>query len=119
MPRGRDLRTECRVLQSRFDRMPRLPWLNRRRDGAGGILERAPFLSVLEPDLRQRVRKRLSRRRLDSGKFLFLQGEAAEALYLTESGRFRLFVSERPGHERVLQFLGAGEIIGEAAFIAE
>jgi pilus assembly protein CpaE len=30
-----------------------------------------------------------------------------------------MFVSERPGHERVLQFLGPGEIVGEAAFMAE
>ncbi|MBV8718636.1 MAG: cyclic nucleotide-binding domain-containing protein [Chloroflexi bacterium] len=107
------------MLQSRFDQMPRLPWFHRRRDGAGGILERAPFLSVLEPELRQRVRKRLTRRKVESGKSLYRQGEAADALYLIESGRFRLFVSERPGQERVLQFLGSGEIIGEAAFIAE
>jgi Flp pilus assembly CpaE family ATPase len=99
--------------------MLRLPWFHRRDDGAGGILEWAPFLSVLEPDLRQRVRKRLSRRRLESGKSLFHQGEPADALYLVESGRFRMFVSDRPGQERVLQFLGPGEVIGEAAFIAE
>ena len=99
--------------------MPRLPWFRRQRNGAGGILERAPFLSVLEPELRQRVRKRLSRRRLTSGKTLFRQGEPADALYLIESGRFRLFVTDRPGRERVLQFLGPGEILGEAAFIAE
>jgi pilus assembly protein CpaE len=74
---------------------------------------------VLEPELRQRVRKRLSRRRVDSGKSLFRQGEPADALYLVESGRLRIFVSDRPGHERVLQFLGPGEIVGEAAFIAE
>jgi Flp pilus assembly CpaE family ATPase len=99
--------------------MPRLPWVRRQRDGAGGVLERSPFLSVLDPELRQRVRKRLSRRRIDAGKALYRQGDPADALYLIESGRFRMFVSNRPGHERVLQFLGPGEILGEAAFIAE
>src|ERR1043166_5107380 len=99
--------------------MPRMPWIRRQHDGVGGVLERAPFLSVLDPELRQRVRKRLSRRRVDSGKALFRQGDPADALYLVESGRFRVFVSSRPGHERVLQFLGPGEILGEAAFIAE
>jgi len=99
--------------------MPRLPWLRTRGDRAGGVLDSAPFLSVLEPDLRQRVRKRLSRRRLPAGKALYRQGEPADALYLIDSGRFRTFVTERPGQERVLQFLGPGEIIGEAAFIAE
>lgn len=98
--------------------MPRFPSF-RKRDGGGGILERAAFLSVLEPELRQQVRKRLSRRHVDPGKSLFRQGEPPDALYLVDSGRLRIFVSDRPGHERVLQFLGPGEIVGEAAFIAE
>src|SRR5919202_1124063 len=46
-------------------------------------------------------------------------GRAGDALYLVESGRFRVFMAERPGRERVLQFLGPGEIVGEAAFMAE
>lgn len=96
--------------------MPRLPFS---RDDQGGALDRAPLLAVLEPDLRKQVRKRMSRRRVASGKALFRQGEPADALYLIESGRFRTFVSERPGRERVLQFLGPGDIIGEAAFMAE
>lgn len=99
--------------------MPRLPWSRRQRDGASSALERSPFLSVLEPELRERVCKRLTRRRLESGKLLFRQGEPADELYVVESGRLRLYVSERPGHERVLQFLGPGQIVGEAAFIAE
>src|SRR5215471_17341321 len=99
--------------------MPRLPFARKRENGQGSVLDRAPLLALLEPDLRQRLRKRLSRRRVGLGKPLFRQGETAEALYLIDSGRFRVFVSERVGHERVLQFLGPGELVGEAAFIAE
>ena len=83
------------------------------------MLDRAPLLALLEPEVRKQVRKRLSRRRVAIGKTLFRQGDPADALYVIEAGRFRTFVSERPGRERVLQFLGPGEIIGEAAFIAE
>lgn len=97
--------------------MPRLPLS--RNDQGGDALDRAPLLAQLEPELRKQVRKRLSRRRISAGKTLFRQGDPADALYLIESGRLRTFVSERPGRERVLQFLGPGEIIGEAAFIAE
>jgi Flp pilus assembly CpaE family ATPase len=61
----------------------------------------------------------MARRRVAAGKLLYRQGEPAEALYLVESGRFRIAVSERAGHARVLQFLGPGEIVGEAAFMAE
>ena len=77
------------------------------------------MLALLEPDLRQRVRKRLTRRRIRAGKPLFRKGEPADALYLVDSGRFRVFVGERVGKERVLSFLGPGEIVGEVAFMAE
>jgi CRP-like cAMP-binding protein len=107
------------VLQSRFRTMPRFPFSRSRDDGQGSVLDRAPLLAVLEPDLRRRVRKRLSRRRIATGKMLYRQGDTPDALYLIESGRFRVFVSDRPGQERVLQFLGPGEIVGEAALMAE
>ena len=82
-------------------------------------MDRAPFLALLEPDLREQVRKRLSRRKIPAGKPLYQAGEPADALYLVESGRFRVVMAERPGRERVLQFLGPGEVVGEAAFMAE
>jgi Flp pilus assembly CpaE family ATPase len=95
------------------------PFSRRRDDAVGNVVDRAPFLALLEPDVREQVRKRLNRRRIAVGKPLFRAGEAADALYIVESGRFRVFMAERPGNERVLQFLGPGEIIGEAAFMAE
>ena len=99
--------------------MSRLPFSPRREVGRGSALDRAPLFALLDPELRGRVRKRLNRRRVAAGKLLFHQGDPADALNLVESGRFRVYVSERAGHERVLQFLGPGEIVGEAAFIAE
>ena len=95
------------------------PFSRRRDEGAVGAMDRAPFLALLEPDLREQVRKRLSRRKIPAGKPLYQAGEPADALYLVESGRFRVVMAERPGRERVLQFLGPGEVVGEAAFMAE
>jgi CRP-like cAMP-binding protein len=98
--------------------MPPLPF-SRRRD-EGDPLDRIPLLALLEPQLRSQVRKRLSRRRIGAGKALYRQGEPADALFLVTSGRFRVFVGgERPNTERVLRFLGPGELVGEAAFMAE
>jgi Flp pilus assembly CpaE family ATPase len=99
--------------------MPRLPFSRSRREGSGSALDRSPFFSLLDPALRQRVRKRLTRRRLAAGKFLYRHGDPADALYVMEEGRVRVAVTERPGRERVLQFLGPAEIVGEAAFIAD
>jgi CRP-like cAMP-binding protein len=95
------------------------PFSRRRDEGAVGAMDRAPFLALLEPDLREQVRKRLSRRKIPAGKALYQAGEPADALYLVESGRFRVVMAERRGRERVLQFLGPGEVVGEAAFMAE
>jgi len=89
---------------------------------AGGKEDRtdhAPLLALLEPELRQRVRKRLTRKRIGAGKPLYRTGESADALYLVDSGRFRLFVGERIGKERVLRFLGPGDVVGEDAFLAD
>jgi len=82
-------------------------------------VDRTPMLALLEPELRQRVRKRLTRRRIGAGKPLFRSGEPADALYLVDSGRFRIFVGERVGKERILRFVGPGDVIGETAFMAE
>src|ERR1700686_2997073 len=86
---------------------------------ASSSVDRAPMLALLEPELRQRVRKRLTHQRGRAGKPLFRKDEPADALYLVDSGRFRIFVGERVGKERVLSFLGPGEIVGEVAFLAE
>jgi Flp pilus assembly CpaE family ATPase len=102
--------------------MPPSPFSRQHAQGSGAqgdALDRGPFLSLLESDLRQRVRKRLSRRTVAAGKSLHRQGEPADALYLIGSGRVRVFVGEGAGKERVLHFLGAGEILGESAFMAD
>jgi Flp pilus assembly CpaE family ATPase len=82
-------------------------------------LERVPVLALLEPKLRDKVAKRLQRRRIANGKVLYRQGDPADALFIVESGRFRVFVGDRVGQERVLRFTGAGEVLGESAFMAE
>jgi CRP-like cAMP-binding protein len=99
---------------SLFSRRP-----NKEGSGKSDVLDRAPLLALLEPDLRQRVRKRLSRRRIAAGKPIYRPGDAADELFLIESGRVRVFVGEHAGQERVLRFLGPGEILGESAFMAD
>lgn len=97
--------------------MPR-PRLFGKSDG-GDPLDQVPLIALLDPGLRKAVRKRLRRRRVPAGKLLFHQGEPADALLLVESGRFRVVIGQRASEERVLRFLGPGEVIGEAAFMAE
>lgn len=73
----------------------------------------------MDPALRVRVRRKLTRRRVSAGKAVFRQGEAASALYVLVSGRVRVFLGgDRPGTERVLRFCGPGDLVGETAFMA-
>src|SRR5437764_889239 len=76
--------------------------------GKGDVLERAPLLALLEPELRQRVRKRLNRRRIAVGKPIYRLDDPSNELYLIESGRVRVFGGGRVDQERVLHFLGPG-----------
>src|SRR2546423_15161596 len=78
-----------------------------------------PLMALLGPDLRGRVRRKLAQRRVSTGRALFRQGDMADALYLVDSGRFRVFVGARGGQERALHFVGPGDVLGEAAFMAE
>lgn len=78
-----------------------------------------PLFASLSPEERARVRKKLTQRAVGERKLLFKVGETADALYVIHSGRFRLFVRDRFNQERVLQFLGPGEVLGEAAFMAD
>ena len=47
---------------------------------SGHPLDGVPLLALLEPDLRARVRKRLSQRKVAVGRALFRQGDPADAL---------------------------------------
>jgi CRP-like cAMP-binding protein len=76
-----------------------------------------PFTRLSEPDLRK-VAKVLKSRRLNRNQVLFRQGERADALYIVASGRMRISASDRPGHERILAFVGPGEIIGEMGVLS-
>jgi CRP-like cAMP-binding protein len=76
-----------------------------------------PFTRLSEPDLR-RVARVVKSRRLHPNQVLFRQGERADALYVVSSGRLRVSASDRPGHERILAFLGPGELVGEMGLLS-
>ena len=52
------------------------------------------------------------RQSLDKGELLYMQGDAAAAAYLVESGLLALSIAARPGRERIVGLAGPGDIIG-------
>jgi CRP-like cAMP-binding protein len=102
----------------------KLPGRSSDSGGDGGSkaidpLAGVPLFALVTPDLRARVRKKLANRPIGDGKPLFLTDEPSDSLYVVQSGRFRVFLKDRYGQERVLQFVGPGEVLGEAAFMAD
>ena len=75
------------------------------------------FARASDAELRA-VAKMLKERRLHPNQVLFRQGDQADALYIIASGRVRVSASDRAGHEKVLAFLGAGEIVGEMGLLS-
>jgi CRP-like cAMP-binding protein len=53
------------------------------------------------------------RRRLGDGEVIVREGKALEALFITLDGKLRVTL----GHDREVARLGAGEVVGEIAFV--
>lgn len=48
---------------------------------------------------------------------LYMQGDAAPSVYLIKQGRVRMFYTADSGKEITFQIIGAGQLIGESAFL--
>lgn len=75
------------------------------------------FSRASEGELRAAA-KVLKETRLHPNQVLFRQGDQADSLYIIASGRLRVSALDRAGHEKVLAFLGAGEIVGEMGLLS-
>lgn len=77
----------------------------------------SPLLIGLSPDEERDVISRASSRRLRKGQVLFLQDEAAQALYQVESGRLRLSQATPKGQTVTVRFTGPGEMCAALAVL--
>src|SRR5258708_606014 len=75
------------------------------------------FGRLADPELRK-VRKLLRERHIDQNQVVFRQGDLADSLYVVLAGRIRISVSSPTGHEKVLNFAGVGDVIGEMGLLS-
>lgn len=78
-----------------------------------------PLFSRVEKSLFHPVCRAASKRHFKRGEVLFHQGDAADTIYLIKEGSFKLVRVTEEGLETILQIVGRGEIIGEAALFQE
>jgi CRP-like cAMP-binding protein len=67
----------------------------------------AELVAILEP------------RSLPAGTVLFNKGDPGDELYIVQRGGIALYIpsAEKPGEERPIRIIGAGEVLGEMALI--
>jgi len=75
------------------------------------------FAQLGDAELR-RIARLLRERRLSANQALFRQGDAADSLYIVVSGRLRVSAMDRAGREKVLAFIGRGELVGEMGVLS-
>ncbi|MDX6445028.1 MAG: family transcriptional regulator, cyclic receptor protein [Blastocatellia bacterium] len=76
-----------------------------------------PLFASLDDDAARELRSLLSTRDVGTGVALFRAGDDGDAMYLIESGRVRIAVSDEDKKEIVLAELARGDFFGEMAII--
>jgi CRP-like cAMP-binding protein len=75
------------------------------------------FGRLADPELRK-IRKLLRERHVDQNQVVFRQGDLADALYIVLAGRIRISATNPSGHEKVLNFAGVGDVVGEMGLLS-
>jgi CRP/FNR family transcriptional regulator, cyclic AMP receptor protein len=76
-----------------------------------------PLFSSLDNDAAGELRNLLKTREVETGTALFRAGEDGDAMYLIESGRVRIAITDDDQREIVLAELARGDFFGEMAII--
>lgn len=75
-------------------------------------LRNAPMLRGLDPASLAQLVQSAIRRTYAPGGVIFLEGDAAPALYFVDSGWIKVVKMSHDGREQILYFMGPGELFG-------
>ena len=76
-----------------------------------------PLFASLDDEAATHLRSLLRTRDIEAGTTLFRAGDVGDAMYLIESGRVRITVSDEDQKQIVLAELARGDFFGEMAII--
>ena len=82
-------------------------------------LQIVPILQGLEPAILAKVAQHVIRRSYTPGTVIFLEGDAAPALYYVDSGWVKIIKMSSTGREQILYYWGAGELFGGVSFFVD
>lgn len=86
----------------------------RRKADINGLLSRLPLFAQVEPETIATLAAITVEVRLEKGKLLFQQGDAADGFYVVVYGQVKLGFAAQSGHEKVIEILGPQQSFGEA-----
>jgi len=79
------------------------------------LLDKIELFTSLNDTERRTLALYCQERFLQSGEILFNEGDDAVAMYIVESGSLKVY-KDRSDGEKILGFIGPGELAGEMAF---
>ena len=82
------------------------------------LLRQADVFARLSDLQLRKIRKLLRERHIDQNQVIFRQGDLADALYIVLAGRIRISVNNPTGNEKVLNFAGVGDVVGEMGLLS-
>jgi CRP/FNR family cyclic AMP-dependent transcriptional regulator len=88
-----------------------------RAAGQYALLRGVPLFAALDDAAADELCGYLHPLELKAGSSLFRVGDAGEAMYIIESGRVRITVTDADGREVILASLGHGDFFGEMAML--
>jgi CRP/FNR family transcriptional regulator, cyclic AMP receptor protein len=100
--------------------LPASPSLVREKPQAAGqyaLLRGVPLFAALDDAAVEELCGYLHLVELKAGSNLFRVGDAGDAMYIIESGRVRITVTDADGREVILASLGHGDFFGEMAML--
>lgn len=83
-----------------------------------GVLRSIELFAGLEDDVLDALAQRAEHVGLLSGEVLLRQGEVGDSLSVVRSGRLRV-TTDGPDGERLVGFVGRGEVVGEMALLSD
>ena len=80
-------------------------------------LRSVPVFASLDDSVARALRDLVEAQRVPAGPVLFHMGDAGDSMYLIESGRVRIHISDDDGDDMTLVELGDGDFFGEMAML--
>ena len=81
------------------------------------FLRNVPLFAEMDDDELQSLSDDLKRRSFVADQTIFFQGDPGRAVYVIESGRVRIYVHGKDGHEISMIIYGPGDLFGEMSLI--